>query len=77
LGKQHLGWDVSAVLLARTHARFSDDLDNPTAHCWKYLDRNAARRSYALYLSTNDLQAAQDVVDMMTLATWLRRIDET
>jgi asparagine synthase (glutamine-hydrolysing) len=73
-GKEHLGWEVSAGVLRRTHQQFRDVVADASAPCWKYLDRTAASASYELYLSTNDTEAATDVLNMMSLCTWLRRI---
>lgn len=73
-GKEHLGSDFNLRVLRETQGEFQAVLTDPAAACWKYLNRAAAGTSYNLYLSTGDPQAAQDVLNMMTLCAWLRRI---
>jgi hypothetical protein len=73
-GKEHLGSPFNLRVLRESHGNFAEVLADASANCWKYIDRAAAGSSYQLYLTKSDPQAAQDVLNMMTLSAWLHRI---
>lgn len=73
IGKEHLGWHLKARVMQQTQDQCQAYLDNPAASCWRFLDREIARKRYASARCGEGFLPGDELFDMMTLGSWLDR----